>query len=255
MTTSNKTPSSAIIVGEGQISSHIPKLFSFLYDQYTFCDRTTQFNNLNLSNVSAAFLAVNDHSILEVFNKLHNQLNDQMKNQLKNQNHKPDQIQFYHLSGALSFSNIIGVHPLMTFAKDSKILNYEEIPLFTDSEIFYTENKKRCKNLKYISSDLKIKYHAMATLLGNFSQYYLQTIKDDFPQNLIFEDYKMLVQTSVAAVFEKNSRTKLTGPMDRKDEQTIIKHKKSLYGQDSKLLKVYSQMEDLFRQELFNYEN
>ncbi len=234
--------SNALVVGKGQISSHVPKLFSLLHDNFIFCDRDTLFDfGYSSTEPKAVFLAVSDNSILEVYRSLKSKFSEKAH--------------FYHLSGALSFAGIIGLHPLMTFSQDAKILDYECIPIYTDSEDFYYQHKKKLKNIRYIPANLKTKYHCMAVLLGNFSQLYLQTVKKNFPLDLVFKDYEILVKASIDSVFKDNSESRLTGPMIRRDNLSILKHKQTLENQNPVLLKIYEQMENLFEQELFTREN
>lgn len=250
------------IIGTGKISSHIPYLFenvlrSFINNSFSnqslivesdltlekdikenfcFLDKSTDYQSLDLSRIKVVFLAVPDSQILETYKNLKKDL--------------PLTTAFYHLSGALYFPDIIGIHPLMTFSKSDQMIPYDRVPMFTDNEKFYANHSKLNMNLKYISPALKIKYHAMAVMLGNFSQYYLQIVKENFPEQLSFQDYKMLTEFSVKNIFNDDSKKMLTGPLVRGDLQTIQKHKDELRKESSKILDIYLQMEELFHQEL-----
>lgn len=244
-TTSRKDrPSSlktAAIIGRGKISGHLPSLFKNHFDSFTWLEKNTNYSVLELSHIDVVILAVQDKKIEDTYNKLKDVF--------------PKDVQFIHLSGAQSFSGIIGLHPLMTFSEDSKIQDYNEIPLFTDNLKFFEEHKNNLKNLKFISSDLKTKYHAMAVMLGNFSQYYLQQVKNSFPEDLCFEEYKLLTLSSIENIFNKKSKDMLTGPLVRNDLQTIEKHKNELERSEPNLFRVYQVMESMFRQELFKDED
>lgn len=250
------------IIGVGQISSHIPYIFENLLrslsvsdfsnpifvpesnltinkdikENFCFFDKFTNYQNLDLNHIRAVFLAVPDGQILETYKNL--------------KKHFPLRTVFYHLSGALYFPEIIGIHPLMTFTKSDQKIPYDKVPLFTDSEDFYAKNSKLNINLKYISPVLKTKYHAMAVILGNFSQYYLQIIKENFPDQLSFQDFKMLTEFSVKNIFKEESSSQLTGPLVRGDFETLQRHKDELRKESSKILDIYLQMEELFHQEL-----
>jgi 2-dehydropantoate 2-reductase len=253
------------IIGQGKISSHIPKLLKNIFNTFVFLDKnldetnsikahslSVQGNNINdfknefsLDEISSVILAVQDQNIESVYLKIKNKFSK-------------DTI-FYHLSGTLSFESIIGIHPLMTFTKNSKVDNYSEIPLYTDSDWFYNANKSKLQNLRYISPDLKTQYHAMAVMMGNFTQYYLHLLKQNFPDALDFLDYKELTLKSVESIFSSSSSSSssssLTGPMVRKDHITISNHKSILKKKNPKLFKVYELMEQLFQEELFSNEN
>jgi predicted short-subunit dehydrogenase-like oxidoreductase (DUF2520 family) len=252
------------IVGCGQISKHVPYLFENLLrsdvnanilnsnlssgsqiilekdinDNFCFFEKSTDYQKLDLNHFKAVFLAVPDAQILETYTNLKNLFLASTV--------------FYHLSGALYFPEIIGLHPLMTFTKNDHKISYDLVPLFTDNEAFYVRYAKLNNNLKYISPALKSKYHAMAVMLGNFSQYYLQIVKDHFPEDLCFKDYEMLTEFSVKNIFSENSRSLLTGPLVRGDFQTLQKHKEVLKSEKSKVLDIYIKMEDLFHREFKN---
>lgn len=232
---------SVAIIGKGKISSHIPRLFSFLTNHFTFLDRFSDYQSSEVLDYGAVFLAVEDRNIEAVYSDIKTRF-------------KPHAV-FFHLSGTLNIKNIIGVHPLMTFTPGAQIADYSVIPIFTDDENFYSFNKDKISNLRFIPAEKKAKYHAMAVMLGNFSQYYLQFLKENFPKDLNFEDYKCLVLNSVNNIFQENSLENLTGPLVRKDKDTILKHKKILEETEPQLLRIYQKMEELFQQEMFENEN
>lgn len=230
------------VIGCGQISGHVPHLFRNLdessdLNRFKFFDRTTDYLSLDLNKFQGVFLAVQDSQIKSTFLEL--------------KEFFPKDTAFFHLSGSMYFHEITGVHPLMTFAKSSRDIDHNSVPLYTDSKDFYAKNQDKLKNLKFLPQELKVKYHAMAVMLGNFSQQYLQKLKEIFPKELDFYDYQMLVEHSVAHIFDKNSKAKLTGPLIRGDFNTIQKHKDAFKGGDSHhVLWMYEHMETLLQQEL-----
>lgn len=236
----------SVIIGQGKISSHIPQLFSSLSDHFIFLKSKTE-NFLEFQHevqtlllnkkIKSVFIAVQDRNIESVYFDIKSMFDS-------------DTV-FFHMSGSLFFENIIGLHPLMTFSDDSSNINYNDIKIFTDNEKFYFKNKTAMPSLKYISPDLKPLYHAMAVMMGNFPQYYLQMMKEQFPKELDFLDYQQLTLSSVKNIFKDNSRELLTGPFIRNDKETISKHKSVLESKSFELFKIYQQMEHLFHKEFF----
>lgn len=236
-----KQSGKAVVFGAGKMHRHIPYLFNNLSSQFSFINS----KSFSLSSEEKStfqdskfiFLAVPDGKIESAYRDL------------KDQSLKSDQI-FIHLSGIYTNSQIIGIHPLMSFNQLNYNLDYELVPLFCDSEVFISQFLSHDSRCKFIEADQKAIYHSMASMLGNFTQYYLQTLKNNFPQFLDINDFRMLVQKSVNEVFEPESELRLTGPMVRKDLETIRSQKKSIA--ETKLATIYNNMEKIFNKELFN---
>ena len=231
----------AAVIGRGKISGHLPSLFKSFFSYFIMLERNTSYTAINLNTIDVVILAVQDRNIESTYNQL--------------KEFFPSTVKFIHLSGAQTFPDIIGIHPLMTFSAESKVKDYSQVPLFTDNVDFYEAYKNETKNLRFIRSDLKIKYHAMAVMLGNFSQYYLQQIKNSFPTELNFDDFKLLTLNSVKNIFKEESNGMLTGPLIRNDQETISKHKNELKHSEPALLRTYQMMESMFKQELLRNEN
>lgn len=257
----------AVVFGSGKISSHLPKLFKFLSCDFVYYGKSYDFNfndvindgNNNDTNeainkvfkenveinsnhitisdeIKYVFLAVPDQQIQKAFEDLKNTFSPFVR--------------FIHLSGTMYFDNIIGAHPLMTFNAETQIEDYSKIKIFTDNEFFYTEHKAQMKSLNYVRPEDKGVYHAMASMLGNFTQYYLYTLKNNFPEGIHFESYEQLVLASVSSMFQKDEFEKLTGPLIRGDIDTIEKHKCALKKDNPKLLEIYQSFENLFFEEI-----
>lgn len=246
-----KTKYKAAVFGLGKISSHLPHIFKFLSCDFIYCGKSydfklkdledsfdkTSLNGHQINNeIKYIFLAVPDQLILNAFNDLKEIF--------------PKNVIFFHLSGSMYFDQIIGVHPLMTFNSETKIEDYDKISIYTDNESFYSDFKTQVKYLNYISPANKGVYHAMASMLGNFTQYYLYTLKNNFPEGISFESYEQLVLASVTSMFQKDEHKKLTGPLIRGDIDTIEKHKSSLKQHHPKLLDIYQRFENLFFEEI-----
>lgn len=241
----------ALVFGSGKISSHLPSIFAFLSSDFIYCGKSYDFKLENLQNsfgkyslnsdqinneLKYVFLAVPDHQILNAFNDLKETF--------------PKHVSFFHLSGSMYFDQITGVHPLMTFNSETIVEDYKKISIYTDSKTFYSDFKTFTRCLNYISPDDKSIYHAMASMLGNFTQYYLYTLKNNFPDGISFESYEQLVLASVTSMFQSDEYKKLTGPLIRGDIDTIEKHKCALKEKHPKLLEIYQRFENLFFEEI-----
>ncbi len=226
----------AAIFGQGKISSHIPSLFKNLAKDFIDLGHSSNAKNNVYDDIKYIILAVPDHQIEIVYNEVKDSF--------------PSGSYFIHMSGALYLEGLIGLHPLMTFSANNPLKNYDEIPICCDQESFYSDFKDSIPQLKYLPPEKKAIYHAMASMLGNFTQYYLYTMKNNFPEGLNFKIYEQLVLASVKSMFQDGEFKKLTGPFIRGDIETIEKHKATLTEDNQKLLEIYQNFENLFFEEI-----
>lgn len=245
-----------VIIGDGRLSGHIPKLFNFHSDQFVTLDRqqfsdfinqATENGSISLTSFLATqqglqnawklnvYIAVNDDQILDVYQKLQNVFNDQEK----------AQIQCFHFSGALSFPKIIGIHPLMTFSKKLYADEfYASISLFCDDEAMAAKFPDR---MTYLNPKDKVIYHSLCVMLGNFPQLLIQTIANRLPSKFKLSDFSPLILKSITNVLEQG-KDGLTGPIVRKDVETIKKHQQVLAG--TELGELYNILSTIFINEV-----
>lgn len=246
-----------VIIGNGRLSGHIPKLFGFQSDCFVTLDRsqvadffnqTAQTSNLIQSLNSYLFpkdleiqweqvyiyLAVKDDNIFEVFHSF-----------VEAKDVNPDIIRFCHFSGARYFPEIVGIHPLMTFSKKKYLDDfYQGIALFCDHQDMTQEFSSR---LKFIEPKNKVLYHALCVMLGNFPQLLIQEIADHLPKGFDLKDFSPLITQSVQNILEQGPEA-LTGPLVRKDFSTIKKHQEALKG--TELGALYNQFTKIFTKEV-----
>lgn len=230
----------ALIIGRGKISFHIKSLFSFLNLKFLkYKDDFADFSDLDSKNIEFVFLAVPDHQILENFRKLRELFRPGTK--------------FIHLSGSNYFKQITGIHPLDSFTK-STLETKTDVPLYTDSLSFFNKYKDSCDRLYYIDADKKALYHSMAVLVGNFTQYHLEWVKNNFPKDLDFYNFRQLALSSVESVFNEENRTMdhLTGPLIRKDFDTIENNLRALSKFNTELHDFTEKMNLFYAEELSN---
>ena len=141
-----------------------------------------------------------------------------------------------HFSGALFTPLAIGTHPLMTFAQE--LYNegiYRQIHFVIDSQHPFKEILPGFPNsYSVISPSQKAKYHALCVMSGNFSSLLWQIFFKEMKDFGISKSHTLpyLQQTFNNIAHLEDS---LTGPLERRDEQTIhanleaLKENPSLY--------------------------
>ena len=127
-----------------------------------------------------------------------------------------------HFSGALFTPLAIGSHPLMTFSSElySEEI-YRQIHFVIDSKHPFEEILSGFPNsYSVISPSQKPKYHALCVMSGNFSSLLWQTFFKEMKKIGISKSSTLpyLHQTFTNIAHLENS---LTGPLERKDYQTI----------------------------------
>lgn len=188
--------------------------------------RKTYLNEKSIKKAKTVFILTKDDSIKKFY--------------LKNRKIIKDK-KLFHFSGALTFKNIISLHPLYSFSK--KPLTQKEF----EKIIFTSENPKYIKlNLKWFKNKIikintyqKPYYHAIVSIYFNFPLIMLR----DFSR-LIGKKFK-IPKKYLQEVFLKNLNNflktgEVTGPIERKDGETIKRHLKAL--KKTKLLNLYKGM-------------
>ncbi len=175
------------------------------------------------------FIATKDKEIKEVAEKLMN-----LKFKV-----------FAHFSGALS-SEILpedkeraSFHPLQAFSEANPVL-WKGITVVcegTDGALKVLKTLSHNLGLKFkvINSEVKVVYHAAAVILSNFIYAPILSAESLFKSaGLGKEDFAPLLMSSVEN-YIKYGKGGLTGPIPRKDFQTLEMHIKALKGDNLKL--------------------
>lgn len=172
---------------------------------------------------SPIFLAISD-SALELYI---NDLKD-LKNPI------------FHFSGANSYKQAIGLHPMMAFSHRSLSLSeYQKIHFSIDHIDFNLQQyfPELSNSFSYIPPEQKAYYHALCVSSANFPILIWQKCQSEFA-NLGLPDSAMafyIEQNLKNYLYQNDS---LTGPIARKDFSTIQKNLNSL--QNSELQNIYS---------------
>lgn len=155
-----------------------------------------------------------------------------------------------HCSGAHSYPNVAGVHPLMTFAEDLYALPaYTAIPMICEESPNPDHQFNRlfpqlCNPVHTIPTEQKALYHAYCVCAGNFSQLLWQMSSEAMHTELglptaVLQPY---LQQNLENFFSQG-KAALTGPLVRGDKETIKANLDALENQP--LQAIYRQFSNL----------
>lgn len=222
-----------LIIGDGKVAKH----FSFYVDvlKISFCSWNRKQSLADLEQKQArcthAFLLIKDSAIEEFF--------------VEHFKGKP--ITAIHFSGSLSVPGILGFHPLMTFGADIYEKDfYTQIPFITAE----TDKIPALPNeFITIRQDQKQLYHALCVVCGNFPQLIFamaqnQLVSLGLPAGAI---HQYTLQSLIN--IQKNAANQLTGPLARRDQNTIEKNLAAL--SKTPFLNLYKTMQELYEHQSF----
>jgi len=215
-----------LIIGNGRVANHLKAYFNYekiaFHQSYRSADQAFAESLPELAHQAThVLIAIND-SAIEEFYLSHPCLWKKL---------------CIHFSGAMSFPNIIGTHPLMSFSDELYDLEtYRSIPFILEKERRegFVELFPQLKNPHFeISLEKKVLYHALCVLSGNFTIMLWEKTIADFATKLQLPRAALLPY--MARIFEnlKNASTEktvLTGPLVRGDQATVEKHLEILSG-------------------------
>lgn len=224
--TTSKSSISYLLIGSGRVARHFAHYFNLLNISYQAWDRSQDPHALRVK-VSAAthvLLAISD-SALPGFYRQHLMGHD-------------DKI-VVHFSGAHSFEGMMSAHPLMTFGNDLYELDfYRKIHFTLTGASSLDEALPGLTNsYSWIPSAQKALYHSYCVMGGNFVTLLIAKMLSGFATMKIpAEAAHLYVQKVVENTFA-NPDTALTGPLVRKDVETVKANLKALENDPS--LKIY----------------
>lgn len=208
-----------LLIGNGRLSRHLQHYFASLHLSFDVWTRSSSLNELyELQKKSTHVLIVIQDSEIEKF---------YLEN-LK-PNRKQHQV-FLHFSGALTLSEIVDLHPLMTFGPELYDLEfYKKIPFITSSSESLSVLLPGLKNIVCrISAEQKPHYHALCVLGGNFSSLLIKKMMSGFSKIGLPQDIgNLFIQKTIENIL-KYPESAVTGPLIRKDTKTIQKNLEAL---------------------------
>lgn len=218
---------SYLIIGSGRVARHVGHYFHLLNSQssktlnirYASWDRSQDPHALKklIEQNTHILLAISD-SALEGFYRLHLAGLDKT---------------VVHFSGAHNFAEMIAAHPLMTFGPDLYDLEFYKKIHFTMTGASFQEALPGLNNpSSVLPAEQKALYHAYCVLGGNFTTLLLGKMLDGFAEMKIPSDAaKLYIEKVVANTFAEPNKA-LTGPLVRKDIETVNANLQAL-GSDS----------------------
>jgi predicted short-subunit dehydrogenase-like oxidoreductase (DUF2520 family) len=147
-----------------------------------------------------------------------------------------------HFSGAHVSQHMMGLHPLMTFASTLYDLAvYERIAFIgEEGSLSFSQIFPELKNPSYqIPKNDKALYHAHCVMAGNFTTLLWQKFFAELETRWnIPSTVAQIYLDQIVVNLKGSAATALTGPLQRRDLDTIAKNQKALA--DDTYLKIYN---------------
>ncbi len=207
-----------LIVGNGRLARHLRNYFELLNKKFFTWQRNTEISFRSTADHSDVILLAIKDDALPSF--IEENYVDESRDKI-----------WVHFSGSHVFDNVIGVHPLMTFTNDLYPKEvYEQIPLIIDNEKFdFDRYFGDLKNPSYyINPSEKTFYHAYCSMAGNYTTILWQRFFEIMDSKFKIHKKDILPYMQRITANLVNSDDPLTGPLKRKDNETIKKHLNSL---------------------------
>lgn len=209
---------SYLIIGSGRVARHLSHYLHLLNLNFESWDRHQDPHALSRKIASAThvLLAISDHAI-EGFYRQHLAGHEKI---------------FVHFSGAIHFDDVICAHPLMTFsAKLYSLDQYKRIHFAVTGCDDLAQALPGLENsYSVMQAEQKALYHSLCVVGGNFTTL-LGTEMLNGLKNLQIpaEAVQIYLQQIIQNIFDEPS-TALTGPIARKDAQTVAANIHALQG-------------------------
>ncbi len=208
MATNTLSSYSYLIIGSGRVARHIGHYFHLLNLKHKSWDRSQDPHALKklIHESSHILLAISDGAI-EGFHRLHLAGLDKT---------------VVHFSGAHNFTDIIAAHPLMTFGPELYALEFYKKIHFTMTGSTLAEALPGLENpSSVLPAEAKALYHAYCVLGGNFTTLLIAKMLEGFAEMKIpSEAAKLYIEKVIGNTFANSSKA-LTGPLIRKDTETV----------------------------------
>ena len=207
-----------LIIGNGRVASHFRHYLTLSGLSYYQWHRSSAESLATLVEASQTILLLISDNALGSFVAAHESL-------FKNK-------QLVHFSGAHYYPNILGLHPLMSFAKDWYDLKlYQVIPFFIDREnIRLTDIFPGLVNpYFYVAPQQKAYYHALCVIANNFTTILWEKFfREMHARFAVPKEALLCYLTKTYENIVCNEKLALTGPLARKDTVTIQKNLQAL---------------------------
>lgn len=200
---------SYLLIGSGRVARHLHHYFNLLNIHFESWDRSQDPHALarKVSAATHVLLAISD-SALPGFYRQHLEGHDKV---------------VVHFSGAHHFEGMISAHPLMTFGPVLYDLDfYQKIHFtLTGAASLPTVLPGLSNPFSSIEASQKALYHACCVLGGNFTTLLVNKMLAEFSQMNIPSEAAQIYVDKVLENSFSSGTTALTGPLVRKDAETV----------------------------------
>jgi len=210
------------IIGDGKMAKNFIKYLEFLnidYLQWSRKNNSVEELQTIATSCDPILLLITDSAIELFFQNL-------IKKYPGIQNKK-----VIHFSGSLVLNGAYGIHPLMTFTdKLCDKETYLNIPFVQDDNLKMCDLLPEIPNKLYnIKKEQKALYHCLCVMGNNFSRILWRKVIEDFSVklNLPAEILYPYISKTFADILQKD-KVALSGPLVRKDQETIKRNLDSL---------------------------
>lgn len=207
-----------LVVGAGKFAKHLNHYLSLLEIPFSNWDRSQDPHLIHhkISEASHILLAISDGAIVGFYRKYLEGLDKTV----------------VHFSGALNVEGVIAAHPLMSFGPELYAPQvYPRIHFAITGAALLTAALPGFPNhFSLLAAENKGLYHAMCVMGGNFPVLLWKKMFSEFAQIGIAPEAAQIYLETVLANTLRDPESAFTGPLARKDTQTIQKNLESLEG-------------------------
>jgi predicted short-subunit dehydrogenase-like oxidoreductase (DUF2520 family) len=205
-----------LIVGAGKLAKHLNHYLNLLELPVSSWDRSQDPHLIKtkVSEASHVLLAISDSAIENFYRKNLEGLDKTV----------------VHFSGALNVEGVTAAHPLMSFGAELyRPETYRRIHfVVTGAESLAQALPGVPNDFSLLSPDKKALYHALCVMGGNFPVILWQKMFAEFAGlGIPAEAGKVYLETILANTL-RNPDSALTGPLARKDRNTVLKNTEAL---------------------------
>jgi hypothetical protein len=206
---------SYLLIGSGRVAQHLSHYLHLLDISFQSWDRAQDPHALKpkISDATHVLLAISDSAVLGFFRR----------------NLAGMDKVVVHFSGAHNFEDMISAHPLMTFGPQLYSLDFYKKIHFTLTNGTFRQALPGLENPhSSLSPDQKPLYHASCVLGGNFTTLLIKKMLENLQEmNLPQEAAEIYISQIIKNTFA-NPENALTGPIVRKDIETVKANIKAL---------------------------
>lgn len=245
-----------LIIGSGRLARHLNRYFELLGDDHIQWKRWSRKEN-SLEELQTLLMSVNSSTTMRVLLAI----SDAAIEPFYNQHLKEKNIKALHFSGLKSFSNFPAAHPLMSFGNSFfDLTTYERIHFSISGVQHLQEILPELKNpFTILPADRKPYYHSLCVLGGNFTQILIKKMILSLqamnipPEASALYLEQILINTlqdlksnptPLSSIAHMDAYLPSSGPLVRKDLETLQLHQKAL--EKDPFLPVYKIIQELF---------